>query len=187
MSRVVIPEEQPKMENQEQQETNRQEKEQQVVKKVANSENGVTISSAELEQMFYEWDATGKNDLTVNDSIAGRIEEYLTYQETLKPLKVKLAEEQFERFLVSHISDSYGMELYVNNEYFGKILTYCKSAAYAYMPFEDFRMVLCACKNPYAYYPYKDQKKIIDARGWVLEHGGTYSEENKNIKITIPL
>lgn len=189
MSRVVIPEEQPKMESQEQKQTNRQEKEQQVVKKVANSENGVTISSAELEHMFYEWDATGKNDLIVNGSIAGRIEEYLAYQETLKPLKVKLAEEQFERFLIDDVGNGYENTVYVNSEYVGKVKAYYKNSSYAYMEFEDFRIILCVCKNPYAYYPYKNSDKIIDVRGWVIEHGGTYKVDNDEyrIDITMPL
>lgn len=180
MNRVIIPEELPKEENQEQQVTQSQN---------VNFGGKVTISAEELEQIFYEWDATGKNDLFVDESIAEKIKAYLAYQKKLKPLRVKLAEEQFERFLV-HDSTLYRKTsvyytIYLNDVLIGTAKIFYKNEIYGYMYFDDFRIILSSCKNPCAYYPYKDEERIIDVRGWVLEHGGSFKQENSSIKIEL--
>ncbi len=206
MNRVVIPEEHAKEElvkqqsnsqqsnarqNNAQQSNTQQPLKQQIP--IANLEKGFTISAEELEQMFYEWDANGKNDLTVDDgSIAKKIEAYLEYQETLKPLKVKLAEEQFERFLVESVDKGSGKsvesKIYLNKKIIATAMIFSKNSVYGYMNFEDFRIILCSCKNPYAYYPYKNEKRIIDVRGWVSECGGTFEKNDyDNIEIEFPL
>ncbi len=190
MSRKIIPEEQPKADVQQEVQQNLVT---QSVSKIINTAGGeVVITSAELEQIFYEWDATGKNDLVVNDSIAEKIQAYLEYQNILKPLKVKLAEEQFERFLINKGSDGYEYKIYVNSVHVATNKVYSLNGVRSIMYFDDFRAILCFLKNPFAFYAYKEGNKVIDARGWVLEHGGTYeasNDENYNyyIKITMPV
>lgn len=204
MNRVIIPEEHAKEEQVEHQSTIQQSvvrssndyqsnnqksiTQQSVKQKIANIEK-VTISSAELEQIFYEWDLNGKNDLTIDGGdIAKKIEAYLAYQETLKPLKIKLAEEQFERFLVESVDEEKSEEarITLNRNFVETAMLFSKNSVYGYMNFEDFRLILCACKNPYAYYPYKNEKRIIDVRGWVLEHGGNFEKTHEYVYIEFP-
>lgn len=189
MQRTIIPEEQhEEVQNTEQQV---QVNESQTVNKTIDVNDRVVISSYELEQLFHEWDCTGKKDLIINESIADRIQEYLAYQERIKPLKIKLAEEQFGRFIVDKVQREHEIKIYIDSVFVTKISMFAVSDYnWVCMYFGDFRdIVLCACKNPFAFYAYqgKEYKTKINVKGWIMEHGGSFEEDENEYKIRISL
>lgn len=140
-----------------------------------NDEYKMIIRADEMEKLFHEWDANGKNDLYVNSTLAERIEEYIEYQEKMDPLRKKMAARIYAPFKVDDNKvrkASADVEL---NDI--PVVTNIDVFEYAgskrVIRINDFKIILGALNNPYAYWI--DETGLVDLKGYILSIGGSYS------------
>lgn len=151
-------------------------------------QDSVLISSDEMDRLFHEWDANGKNDLYINPTMAERIRQYLAYQEELDPLKAKLAERIYKPYLVTpDRSDDYSnVNIKINNS--DALITtsaYILANYYKAIPVVSFKAILVALRNPYALYIPNTPKQYVDFLAYVIANGGEWKFSSNTYSITL--
>lgn len=153
---------------------------------IETSEESTLIASPEMEKLFDEWSATGKNDLMINPTLAERIRQYLHYQEELDPLKVQLAERIYKPFVVNCENDVYkSFNLYVNGQWMCHSNFYLFNHLFIAIHISTFRYILAQVQNHYA--PYIDVSKqlFIDIKTYALINNGNCVYEDKSYYVTL--
>lgn len=159
-----------------------------------NDEESTIVTAAELKKLFNEWDASGKNDLSINSSLADRINQYLDYQRKLDPLRHELASRIYKPYLIEDDDLSHELrDLYVNDEFIATISAYKRNSTCRLVTISDFKIILMALNNPYAVWI--DQKddnlldEYVDYFAFIVNNGGTveesYYDSSYCIKINI--
>ena len=147
----------------------------------------VLITAKEMEKAIFEFDKNGKNDLTINPSLAERIRQYLAYQEELTPLFQKLA----ERLYLPYIEAGTGaleVTMYVNNSMVSKVTLYKSDVSYEYqiVTVQEFKQFLCYLKNPYARW-IENKRGGVNVATYVHAQGGTFMVSTKSCELHITI
>lgn len=148
---------------------------------------GVIITAEEMEKAIFEFNQNGKNDLTINPSLAERIRQYLAYQEELTPLFQKLA----ERLYLPYLEESNGyidVTMYVNNTQVNKITLYKSGVSYEYqvVTIQAFKQFLCYLKNPYAIW-IENKRGGVNIATYVHSQGGTFMLSTRSCELRITI
>ncbi len=146
------------------------------------------IHSEELAKLFKEWDANGNNDLYINPSLAGRIEQYLEYQERMDPLKRRLVERMYAPYKCTaskqKAEDCY---IYINNKDIGQMQVYRQGAQRRIITVADLKRLLMAMNYPWAIW-IQESDELVDFWSMLTANGAEIKYDNvygtDNIKVT---
>lgn len=144
---------------------------------IMNDEEATIITASEMEKLFHEWDVNGHNDLSINSSLADRIQQYLAYQEELDPLRTKLAQRIYKPYtVISNNSINLYVELLLNNKRVEYIKIYKFKDTYRLINVSDFKLLLLQLKNPYAAWILEtdNNNEKVDLKSYVISNGGTF-------------
>lgn len=145
-------------------------------------EDGVIITSDEMEKLLHEWDVSGKNDLCVNATLAERIQQYLDYQKQMDPLKKEMAKRIYEPYKLNG-DNGIATSIYVNTRYVGEMYLFKAYSTYRVIRINDFKYILMALGNQYA--PWINEDGGMDLKGYIISLGGTYNYSYNNDKLEV--
>lgn len=135
--------------------------------------DGVIVYADEMEKLFHEWDANGKNDLYVNSTLANRIRKYIDYQNEMDPLKKEMAARVYAPFKVAVDSGiSTTASVYIDNNHITDIKIFEYAGTKRAVRICDFKIILMALDNPYAYWI--DEDGEVDLKGYLMSIGCSY-------------
>lgn len=146
------------------------------------------VHSEELTKLFKEWDANGNNDLYINPSLAGRIEQYLEYQERMDPLKRRLTERMYAPYKCTvskkNTTDCY---FYINRESIGQMKVYQQGDQRRIITVSDLKRLLMAMNYPCAIW-IQESDDLVDFWSMLTNNGAEiqseYSFGTESIKVT---
>lgn len=146
-----------------------------------NAKDGVIVYADEMEKLFHEWDANGKNDLYVNSTLADRIRQYLDYQMEMDPLRKEMAARIYAPFKVNN--DAIGNKgnntsVYVDGKYLTMMKVYEYAGTKRVVRICDFKTILMAIDNPYACWI--DDDGYVDLKGYITSIGYSYEYEESS-------
>lgn len=146
-----------------------------------SDEEQVIITADEMTKLLNEWDATGRNDLSVNHTLGQRIEEYLDYQDEMDPLRAKLAERIYKPYIVNPSDNNlYRTKVYLNNDFICTARAHVDTNAEIYtgvMNLSTFKTILIALQNPYAPWIQTNENIAIDVKSYIIKNGGTFEDD----------
>lgn len=152
----------------------------------------VVISADQMRMLVNEWDKD--SDLIIDYNLASKIKKFIDYQETLDPLRQKLAKRIYEPYILIADEDSYkkyveyinSANLYVNGEFISEIAIIIVNSARKGVLLEDFRTILISFRNKMAKW-FKDERYIvIDLFAYIASIDGKIiiSPANENEDVT---
>ncbi len=145
-----------------------------------------SLSSDELDKLFHEWDASGKNDLLVEPDLANRVREYLAHQKELDALRLELAERIYKPFEVTigNASPYSTLDIYVNN-----IRVFVDASLYKFggspctINLSAFKSVALALGNSHASYIPEDKISGVDLFAYLVSIGKSCDYNGFSIRI----
>lgn len=153
-----------------------------------NAKDGIIVYADEMEKLFHEWDANGKNDLYVNSTLADRIRQYLDYQTEMDPLRKEMAARIYAPFEVNGDfsgNSANNASVYVDDKFLAIMKVYEYAGSKRVVRICDFKTILMALDNPYAYWI--DNDGYVDLKGYIASTGCSYEHEessySNNIRI----
>lgn len=145
-----------------------------------------SLSSDELDKLFHEWDASGKNDLLVEPDLANRVREYLAHQKELDALRLELAERIYNPFKAEIVGSNLckALDIYVNGtNVFSSACLYRLGGSPCVINLCAFKSVALALGNSHASYIPENNKIGVNLFTYLASIGKSYRYDDYSIKI----
>lgn len=144
-----------------------------------------SLSADELDKLFHEWDASGKNDLLVEPDLANRVREYLAHQKELDALRLELAERIYKPFEVEITGNPLiSPDIYVNGtRVFVSTGLYKFGSSPCVINLSAFKSVALALGNSHASYITENKKIGVNLFAYLASIGKSYDYNGYSIRI----